>query len=124
MQRVYLKPGRERPVLNGHPWIFSGAIERSHGNGAGIGIADVFDCKKSWIARGLYNSASQIRVRVLTSKDEPIDAEFFRRRISQAAALRDKYVAPSSNAYRLVNGEGDFLPGLVVDRYGDFLVCQ
>ena len=111
-------------MLNGHPWIFSGAVESTHGDAAGVGIADVFDCKKSWIARGLYNSASQIRVRVLTSKDEPIDADFFRRRIARALALRDKYVAPKTDAYRLINGEGDFLPGLVVDRYADFLVCQ
>lgn len=111
-------------MLNGHPWIFSGAIETSHGDLAGVGIADVFDCKRSWIARGLYNSASQIRVRVLTFKDEPIDADFFRRRIARAAALRDRYVAPFTDAYRLINGEGDFLPGLVVDRYAGFLVCQ
>jgi 23S rRNA (cytosine1962-C5)-methyltransferase len=124
MQRVYLKSGRERPVLNGHPWIFSGAIDRTEGNADRAGVADVFDCRKSWIARGLYNPASQIRVRVLTSKDEPIDEDFFRRRIARALALREKYVAAKTNAYRLINGEGDFLPGLVVDRYADFFVCQ
>ena len=124
MQRVYLKSGRERPVLNGHPWIFSGAIERTNGNAHRVGVADVFDCRKTWIARGLYNPASQIRVRVLTSKDEPIDEEFFRRRIARALALREKYVAPKTNAYRMINGEGDFLPGLVVDCYADLLVCQ
>ncbi|HEY7558597.1 MAG TPA: class I SAM-dependent rRNA methyltransferase, partial [Candidatus Binatia bacterium] len=89
-----------------------------------VGVADIFDCKKSWIARGLYNPASQIRVRLLTGKDEPIDGDFFRRRITRALALREKYVAPETNAYRLINGEGDFLPGLIVDRYADFLVCQ
>jgi 23S rRNA (cytosine1962-C5)-methyltransferase len=124
MQRIYLKQGRERPVLNGHPWIFSGAIERMHGDFAAAGVADVFDFKKSWIARGLYNPSSQIRVRVLTSKDEPIDGDFFRRRIERAVTLRNRCVAPDADAYRLINGEGDFLPGLVVDRYADFLVCQ
>jgi 23S rRNA (cytosine1962-C5)-methyltransferase len=124
MQRVYLKPGRERPVLNGHPWIFSGAIETSRGDAAEVGPVDVFDYKKSLIARGLYHPSSTIRVRVLTLKDEPIDGDFFRRRIAQAAALRERYIAPRANAYRLINGEGDFLPGLVVDRYGGFLVCQ
>jgi 23S rRNA (cytosine1962-C5)-methyltransferase len=124
MQRIYLKQGRERPVLNGHPWIFSGAIDKINGNADIVGVADIFDCKKSWIARGLYNPASQIRVRLLTGKDEPIDADFFRRRITRALALREKYVAPETNAYRLINGEGDFLPGLIVDRYADFLVCQ
>jgi len=124
MQRVYLKSGRERPVLNGHPWIFSGAIDKIDGDADIVGVADIFDCKKSRIARGLYNPASQIRVRLLTGKDEPIDGDFFRRRIAQALALREKYVAPQTNAYRLINGEGDFLPGLIVDRYADFLVCQ
>ncbi|HEY7559198.1 MAG TPA: hypothetical protein VIH18_30800, partial [Candidatus Binatia bacterium] len=124
MQRIYLKQGRERPVLNGHPWIFSGAIDKINGNADIVGVADIFDCKKSWIARGLYNPASQIRVRLLTGKDEPIDGDFFRRRITRALALREKYVAPETNAYRLINGEGDFLPGVIVDRYADFLVCQ
>jgi 23S rRNA (cytosine1962-C5)-methyltransferase len=124
MQRVYLKRGRERPVLNGHPWIFSGAIDNTEGDADQVGIADVFDYTKVRIARGLYNPISQIRVRVLTSKDEPIDGDFFRRRVTRALALREKYVAPATNAYRLINGEGDFLPGLVVDRYAEFLVCQ
>ncbi len=124
MLQVYLKQGREAPVRRGHPWIFSGAIERTHGDADNVGSADVFDCKKSWIARGLYNPSSQIRIRVLTAKDEPIDGDFFRRRIARALGLRERYVAPNADAYRLINGEGDFLPGLVVDRYGDFLVCQ
>jgi 23S rRNA (cytosine1962-C5)-methyltransferase len=124
MLQIYLKQGREAPVRRGHPWIFSGAIERTQGDAGSVGVADVFDSKKFWIARGLYNPASQIRVRVLTSKDEPIDGDFFRRRIRRAIALRDRHVVAKTNACRLINGEGDFLPGLVVDRYADFLVCQ
>jgi 23S rRNA (cytosine1962-C5)-methyltransferase len=124
MLQIYLKQGREAPVRRGHPWIFSGAIERTHGDAVSVGVADVFDSRKTWIARGLYNPDSQIRVRLLTAKDEPIDGDFFRRRIARAVALRGKYVAPQTNSFRLINGEGDFLPGLVVDRYADFLVCQ
>lgn len=123
MISLYLKLGRERPVLNGHPWIFSGAIEKTE-QGEDAGPADVFDAQGNWIARGLYNPKSQIRVRVLTRENEPIDGAFFSRRLSQALALRRGCLSPSTNAYRLVNGEGDFLPGLIVDRYGDFLVCQ
>jgi 23S rRNA (cytosine1962-C5)-methyltransferase len=67
---------------------------------------------------------SQIRVRVLTWEKEEIDVSFFSRRLTQAAALREKLVSPSTDGYRLVNGEGDLLPGLVIDRYGEFLVCQ
>ncbi|MBI2997943.1 MAG: class I SAM-dependent rRNA methyltransferase [Deltaproteobacteria bacterium] len=124
MPNVFLKKGRERPVLNGHPWIFSGAIEKTEEDSGSTAIADVFDSRGNWLARGLYNPKSQIRVRILTREKEEIDSFFFCRRLSQAAALREKFLSPSTNSYRLVNGEGDLLPGLVVDRYGDFLVCQ
>jgi 23S rRNA (cytosine1962-C5)-methyltransferase len=121
---IYLKQGRERPVLNGHPWIFSGAIEESEGDPDRAGIADVYDFRRNWIARGLYSPKSQIRVRVLTWKQEALDYDFFLRRVSHAHDVRRDYLAASTNAYRLVNGEGDFLPGLIVDRYSDYLVCQ
>ena len=124
MQKVFLKKGRERPVLNGHPWIFSGAIERTENDSDAAGVTDVLDNGGNWLARGLYNPRSQIRVRILTWQDEPIDQPFFTRRLSQAAALRERHLASSCNGYRLVNGEGDFLPGLVVDRYGEFFVVQ
>ncbi len=124
MQRVFLKKGRERPVLHGHPWIFSGAVEKIEGESASAGIADVFDHQRNWLARGLYNPKSQIRVRVLTWAKEEIDSSFFSRRLSLAAALRERLTSPATDSYRVVNGEGDLLPGLVVDRYGEFLVCQ
>ncbi|MBI2359116.1 MAG: hypothetical protein HYV04_09465 [Deltaproteobacteria bacterium] len=122
--KVFLKKGRERPVLNGHPWIFSGAIEKVEGDSEATAICDVCNRDGRWLARGLYSPRSQIRVRVLTWRDENIDRAFFTRRLSQAAALREKHLPFSCDAYRLVNGEGDFLPGLAVDRYGDFLVVQ
>jgi 23S rRNA (cytosine1962-C5)-methyltransferase len=124
MLNVYLKEGRERPVLHGHPWIFSGAIADIQGDAANAAVADVYDCRKNWLARGLYSPKSQIRVRVATWQKEPLDTGFFLRRISQALSLRQQCVAPVTDAYRLINGEGDFLPGLIVDRYADYLVCQ
>jgi 23S rRNA (cytosine1962-C5)-methyltransferase len=124
MLQLFLKKDRDAPVLRGHPWIFSGAIEKEQGREAEVGVADIFDWRKNWIARGLYNAKSQIRVRLLTWEKEPINRDFFSRRLSQARALRRQCLSPSTNAYRLVNGEGDFLPGLIVDRYGEFLVCQ
>lgn len=110
--------------MRGHPWIFSGAIEKIEGQREVPLLCDVLDHSGKWIARGLHNPRSQIRVRVLTCEDEAIDRHFFIRRLSQAAALRARYVAAETDAYRVVNGEGDFLPGLVIDRYSDFLVCQ
>lgn len=124
MQRIFLKKGREGPVLKGHPWIFSGAIEKVDGDPETASVADVFDSRGNWLARGLCNPKSQIRVRILTREKEEIDSFFFCRRLSQAAARRERFLSPSTDSYRLVNGEGDLLPGLVVDRYGDFLVCQ
>lgn len=111
-------------MLKGHPWIFSGAIEKMDGDPEVAGVADVLDRRGDWLARGLFNPKSQIRVRLLTWKQEAIDQDFFTRRISQAEVLRERHVASRTNAYRLVNGEGDWLAGLVIDRYGDFLVCQ
>jgi 23S rRNA (cytosine1962-C5)-methyltransferase len=124
MQRIFLKKGREGPILRGHPWIFSGAIEKVEGDHEDIGIADILDAERHWIARGFFNATSQIRVRIVTWKNEPIDEQFFSSRISQAFSFREKYLSATANAYRLVNGEGDLLPGLIVDRYNDFLVCQ
>src|SRR6266545_6549619 len=97
MITLFLKSGRERPVLNGHPWIFSGAIERVEGDLDSVGVADVFDCKKNWLARGLYNPRSQIRVRMLTWHKEAIDGDFFARRISQAHAFRQRYLSAFTN---------------------------
>jgi 23S rRNA (cytosine1962-C5)-methyltransferase len=122
--RIILKETRAAPVLRGHPWIFSGAIETVEGDHESVGVADVLDHQKRWLARGLYNPKSQIRVRVLTWHKEPIDQEFFSHRLAQALAPRQNYLSATTNAYRLINGEGDFIPGLIVDRYNDFFVCQ
>ena len=112
------------PVLRGHPWIFSGAIEKIEGNADVPGVADVFDCENHWVARGLLSPKSQIRVRILTWQKEEIDGDFFSGRIYQALSIRESILPRMTNAYRIVNGEGDFLPGLIVDRYNEFLVCQ
>ena len=109
MQLVYLKQGRERPVLNGHPWIFSGAIERIEGAQDEIGVADIFDSRKNWLARGLYNPKSQIRLRLLTWQKETIDGEFFARRLTTALEWRERHLSAASDAYRVINAEGDFL---------------
>lgn len=124
MLQLFLKPTRDAPIRRGHPWIFSGAIERCEGDEQMVGVADVFDSKKNWLARGLYNPKSQLRVRLLTWKKETIDQGFFAARLSHALAFRCEQLGTANNGYRLVNGEGDFLPGLIVDRYGDFFVCQ
>src|SRR3970040_1983916 len=88
MVQLFLKEARDLPVRRGHPWIFSGAVDSVDGTAEAVGVADVLDYKKNWLARGLYNPKSQIRVRLLTWREEIIDRDFFARRIAQALALR------------------------------------
>ena len=123
-KRILLKPGKEKPVLAHHPWIFSGAIARADDARDGDTV-DVCDAAGQWLARGYYNSRSQIAVRVWTWNDEPIDRAFLRARLARAIAARDALIdCDATDAYRLVNAESDLLPGLVVDRYAGFVVMQ
>lgn len=121
---VTLKPGREKPVCNRHPWIFSGAI--AHREAEPGSIIDVLDVDRQFLARGYFNPNSQICVRLLTwDENEAIDDDFWRRRLVQAIEGRARFATqPNLSAYRLVHAESDGLPGLIVDRYGDFLVLQ
>jgi len=119
--RLVVRRGRDRPVRDRHPWIFSGAIGRVEGDPRPGGIVDVVDAGGAFLARGYYNPASQIVVRLLTWDDETIGAAWWRDRIERSVGLRDGL---EGNAARLIHAENDFLPGLVVDRYGDWLVLQ
>jgi 23S rRNA (cytosine1962-C5)-methyltransferase len=121
---VTLKRGREKPVRQGHPWVFSGAIERIPPDAPDGSIVDLTDAGGAWLARGYLNRRSQMQVRLLTwRQDEAIDAAFWRRRIARAVAARDG-LRTESNALRLVYAENDYLPGLIVDQFADFLVLQ
>jgi len=123
---VVLKPGREKPVRQRHPWVFSGAVDRIEATAEDGGLVRVCDGRGGYLATGTLNRRSQIVVRLLTwDADEALDTAFWRRRLAQAIAGRARLAAdPSSDAYRLVNAEADGLPGLVVDRYGEWLVIQ
>jgi len=107
----------------GHLWIYAGYVEEVSGELVSGDVVDVMAPNGKFYARGLYNPASKIRVRILTFDDEPITEQFWRGRIAQADSLRQRLVA-DTNAYRLIYGEADRLPGLVVDRYDDVLVMQ
>ncbi len=124
MIKLFLKPERERSVRRFHPWIFSGAVARIEGNAQAGEVIAVHAADNTFIGRGFYNSASQIVCRMLTWEEEPVDHNFFARKIAQAYQLRQRLVAPHANAFRLINAEGDGLPGLIVDKYGDYLVVQ
>jgi len=125
-EAVVLKPGREKPVRNRHPWIFSGGIRSLPESAANGDIVDVRGHDGHWLAAGYLNRASQIQVRLLSWKEgEKIDDAFWRRKLSASIVRRAALAAdPLTTAYRLVNGENDYLPGLLVDRYDRWLVLQ
>jgi 23S rRNA (cytosine1962-C5)-methyltransferase len=126
MATVYLKRGRANPLWQGHPWVYSGAIAREEGTYQPGDVVDVADAEGRYIGRGFVNPRSQIRVRMLTTRDEAVDAALIARRVKEAVGLRSRLGFPSAetNAYRLINSEGDALPGVVVDVYADVCAVQ
>lgn len=125
MHNIRLKAGRDKSLARKHPWVFSGAIrepEESIENGATVNIVSA---NGQPLAKGAYSPESQIRVRIWTfNPDEEVNPGYFRNRIENAIKLRDKMLPGDYTAYRVINAESDGLPGLIVDRYSDFLVCQ
>jgi len=126
MNRLFLKKGREKSLRRRHPWIFSGAIERLAGKPGPGDTVEIRDAAEKPLALAAYSPKSQIRARVWSFEPAAsVDAAFFRARIERAVAIRDGLAASRhTNAMRLVHGESDGLPGLVVDRYADVLVAQ
>jgi 23S rRNA (cytosine1962-C5)-methyltransferase len=126
MATIILAPTKDKPVRQRHPWVFSGAIARLEGEAAPGDIVEVFGERGDWLARGYYNPRSQIVVRLLTwDRSEAIDAAFWQRRLLAAAAVREPLAETGdTDAYRLVYAESDGIPGLIVDRYGDWLAVQ
>ncbi len=123
---IYLHKGREKSVLRRHPWVFSGAIRRVETQPQPGALVDVRSHDGTWLARGLWSPESEIRVRLLSwDETEEIDEGFWRARLERAIAGRAELATSGhSSAYRLVHAESDGIPGLIVDRYGDWLVLQ
>ena len=125
MVSIVLKPGREKSLLRHHPWVFSGAIETVEGDPGPGETVEVLSSGRDCLGIGAYSPHSQIRVRVWTfQENQPIDASFFRARMDQAIGSRAVRPTDKESVCRLINAESDGLPGLVVDKYGEFLVCQ
>ena len=130
MLTVTLKPAKEKSLLRRHPWLYANAIEHVDGRAMPGATAVIRAADGRFLARGAFSPQSAIRVRVWSfDEHEPIDHAFFKRRVSRALAHRDAFVA-GTGALRLIFGEADGLPGLIVDRYRaadgsrDQLVCQ
>lgn len=125
-KKVYLKPGKEESLKRFHPWVFSGAIARVEGEPEEGEIVDVYTSKKEFIACGHFQIGS-IAVRVLSFVQETIDHEFWVRKLAVAKDLRVALGLignPQNNTFRLVHGEGDNLPGLIIDVYNHTAVMQ
>lgn len=118
-----MKPGRDKSVREGHPWVFSGAVARLDGP-EDAPLARVFDAGGRPLGLGFHSPRSQIRVRMLGAGVNTTDRSFFAARITEALALRGAVLPPETTGYRLLNAEGDGLPGWTVDRFGDVLVSQ
>lgn len=120
-----LKPGREKSLLRRHPWIFASALQTPDVQIASGSTVSLVAANGEFLAQASFSPHSQIRARVWTFEEETVDGEFFRRRIKSAIELRGKLkVESGSNSYRLIHGESDGIPGLIVDQYGDVLVLQ
>ena len=126
MKRLILKKGREKSLLRRHPWIFSGAVEKIEGSPLPGETVEVTAADGTFLAWAGFSPASQITGRVWSfNPDERIDFEFFKTRIAEAAALREKlqFNAPDGGC-RLIFSEADRLPGVIVDRFGSYLILQ
>lgn len=123
---VILKPGRAKSAHNRHPWVFSGAIARTSGDPAPGEAVRVLDHRGAFVASGYYNRHSQIRVRLVSwDPAHPISEELWRELLAESVARREALLASQDTTVgRLVFAESDGLPGLILDRYGDWLVLQ
>ncbi|WP_069660562.1 class I SAM-dependent rRNA methyltransferase [Arcticibacter eurypsychrophilus] len=126
MPQVSLKKGKEKAVRQLHPWIFSGAIENIKGKPENGEIVDVTDHSGAFLARGFFNDQSRVAVRILEWDEAVVvDENWWRVRIKKAVSARQGLLdSTHTNTYRLIFSEADFLPGLIVDRYGDYLSLQ
>jgi 23S rRNA (cytosine1962-C5)-methyltransferase len=122
---VHLKAGRERSLVQRHPWVFSGAIDRVDGDPAPGATVDVVDAAGAFLARAAYSPQSQIRARAWSfDPTQPIDPPFFATAIARACDARRTLLDAANTGCRLIHGESDRLPGVIADRYGDTIVIQ
>src|SRR5437870_2303043 len=126
MERVHtirLRPGEQDRLLAGHPWVYQNELEGWPPDAAPGDLVDLHDSQGHFLGRGYLNPRTTLAVRVLARGRVPVDQEFFLARIRQAMALRERFMGDRV-AYRVVHGEADGLPGLVVDRYDDAVAIQ
>ena len=125
MVEIILKKGKEKAALQRHPWVFSGALEKIKGKPEDGDVVKVFAFDNEFLAYGYFNSNSRVAVRLLEwDETQVIDKNWYQNRLKQAVASRQFILSKETNTCRLVFSEADFLPGLIVDKYADFLSLQ
>lgn len=122
MAKAFLVPGREKRVYSGHPWVFRSDIERVEGDFTPGDVVSVMSSRGRFLAKAFYNPQSQIALRIMSLKDEPIDRAFIFRRVHEAVAYRRSFA--DLRSCRMIFAESDRLPALIVDSFGDVLVLQ
>lgn len=122
---IYLENGREKSLKRRHPWIFSRGIKKIEGEPSLGETVDVFAHDSTWLAKAAYSPHSQIRARIWSFEKQAIDLAFFVKKIQQAKTLRQEIIERDGlTGYRLIAAESDGLPGITVDKYQNYLVCQ
>ncbi len=122
---IYLVKGRDKSLRRKHPWVFSRGISKVEGDPQLGETVDIYTHDGQWLAKAAYSPHSQIRARVWSFNNENIDSDFFIRRIQQAQKLRDELIERDGvTGYRLIAAESDGLPGITIDKYDNYLVCQ
>ncbi len=122
---IYLVKGRDKSLRRKHPWVFSRGISKVEGTPKLGETVDVYSFEGKWLAKAAYSPHSQITARVWSFEQEPIDRDFFIKRIEQAQLLRNDIIERDGlTGYRLIAAESDGLPGITIDKYQDYLVCQ
>ncbi|WP_371365740.1 Ribosomal RNA large subunit methyltransferase I [Sporomusa rhizae] len=121
--KVFLRKGAQHRVENGHPWVYQSELDYIDGEFQPGDIVDVYNFRQRFIGRGYINPRSQIIVRILTRQQEPINRDFFKRRIETAWQYRQRFLVEPDYC-RLVYGEADFLPALIIDKFGKYMVMQ
>ena len=124
--KLYLRQGKEKSIHRKHPWVFSGAINKIVGNPSEGDLVDIYDSQKQYLATGHYQNESII-AKILQFGNNIIDYKFWKERFAQAIDYRIRFGFfdnPNTNVFRLVNGEGDFMPGLIADYYNGVIVLQ
>ena len=122
MAKAYLVPGREKRVYSGHPWVFRSDIARLEGDFTPGDVVSIMSSRGRFLAKAFYNPQSQIALRIMSLKDEPIDRAFIFRRVHEAVAYRRSFA--DLRSCRMIFAESDRLPALIVDSFGDVLVLQ